>query len=573
MTWKTGWLRPWVVAVAIGVSLCPSVAAAQTPAVVATPHAEEGIPVENALVRSKCGGCHRADANNRMSRISYRRASPENWQLTVERMISLNHVVLNAADAHAIVKYLADHNGLAPEEARAVAFETERGVIEYIYPGDQETGALCQGCHSIGRVMSERRTSEEWGLLIAMHRSYYPLVDNQPIANGQGFRRSRALPPDATDKRQPMEKAIAYLSKTYPLITPEWAAWPAASVPAALGGRWAVTANVPGKGPAFGEMTVTPDASAPDSFVTKTTLTIPRTGETVTRNGKGLLYTGFQWRGRGFDARKPDEPWREVMLVGRDQTEMSGRWFTGAYDETGIDVKLKKVTSAPAVLGTAEMSLKRGATAATLHVFGVNLPTVTAADIILGQGLRVTQVSNAGPTAMTLQVSVAPDAALGPRDMSVAGTVRPSALVVYDKIDGLQVLPRAGLSRTGGVVYPKQFQQFEAMAFANGPDGKPDTADDLPLGIVSATWALEEYTATYDDDDVKFVGSIDAKGLFTPNNDGPNPERRGNRNNVGDVWVVASYTPDGASEPIRGRAHLLVSVPIFMRWMTSEVGK
>ena len=111
------------------------------------------------------------------------------------------------------------------------------------------------------------------------------------------------------------------------------------------------------------------------------------------------------------------------------------------------------------------------------------------------------------------------------------------------------------------------------MAFANGPDGKPDTADDLPLGIVNATWALEEYTATYDDDDVKFVGSIDAKGLFTPNNDGPNPERRGNRNNVGDVWVVARYTPDGASEPIRGRAHLLVSVPISMRWMTSEVGK
>jgi quinohemoprotein amine dehydrogenase len=318
---------------------------------------------------------------------------------------------------------------------------------------------------------------------------------------------------------------------------------------------------------------VTPDASAPDSFVTKTTLTIPRTGETVTQTGKGLLYTGFQWRGRGFDAGKPDEQWREVMLVGRDQAEMSGRWFTGAYDETGIDVKLMKVTSAPAVLGTAELSLKRGATAATLHIFGVNLPTVTASDISLGQGVRVTQVSSAGPTAITLQVSVAADAAPGPRDMSVAGTVRPSALVVYDKIDGLRVLPRAGLARTGGVVFPKQFQQFEAMAFTNGPDGKPDTGDDLPLGIVTAKWTLEEYTATYDDDDVSFVGSIDATGLFTPNNDGPNPQRRGNRNNVGDVWVVASYTPEGASAPVRGRAQLLVSVPIFMRWMTSEVGK
>ena len=566
ITGKTVWLRALVLAGAVGLTLVPTVATAQS-------ETDAGIPVTNELVRSRCGGCHRPDANNRMSRISYRRASPENWQRTVERMVSLNHAAVNATDARAIVKYLADHNGLAPEEARAVAFESERRVIEYTYPGDAETAALCQGCHSMGRVMSERRTSEEWGLLIAMHRGYYPLVDNQPIANGQGFRRSRALPADATDKRQPMEKAIAYLSKTYPLITPEWTAWSVASAPAALGGRWAVTANVPGKGPAFGEMAVTADTSAPDSFATTTTLTIPRTGETVTRTGKGLLYTGFQWRGRGFDAGKPDDPWREVMLVERNRAEMSGRWFTGAYDEIGIDVKLTKVTSAPAVLGIAELSLKRGVTAATLHVFGVNLPTVTASDISFGQGVRVTQVSNAGPNAMTLQVTVAPDAAPGPRDMSVAGTVRPSALIVYDKIDGLQVLPRAGLARTGGIVYPKQFQQFEAMAFANGPDGKPDTADDLPLGLVTAKWGLEEYTATYDDDDVKYVGAIDGNGLFTPNNDGPNPDRSGDRNNVGDVWVVASYTPEGSSEPLRARAHLLVSVPIFMRWMSSEAGK
>ena len=77
--------------------------------------------------------------------------------------------------------------------------------------------------------MSERRTKEEWGLLVAMHRGYFPLVDNQPMQNGQGFRRSRALSgPDVTDNGQPMEKAIAHLSKTFPLITPEWTAWSAA---------------------------------------------------------------------------------------------------------------------------------------------------------------------------------------------------------------------------------------------------------------------------------------------------------------------------------------------------------
>jgi len=60
-----------------------------------------------------------------------------------------------------------------------------------------------------------------------------------------------------------------------------------------------------------------------------------------------------------------------------------------------------------------------------------------------------------------------------------------------------------------------------------------------------------------------FVGTIDpASGLFTPNVDGPNPQRKGERNNIGDVWVVATYTPPGASAPLRGRSHLLVSPPL-----------
>src|SRR5205814_5062447 len=95
----------------------------------------------------------------------------------------------------------------------------------------------------------------------------------------------------------------------------------------------------------------------------------------------------------------------------------------------------------------------------------------------------------------------APNAPLGARDLSVAGTVKPSALVVYDKIDGIKVLPQAGMARVGGNVFPKQLQQFEAVGINNGPDGKPDTADDLNLGLVNVKWSIEEYTATFGDDD------------------------------------------------------------------------
>jgi len=87
------------------------------------------------------------------------------------------------------------------------------------------------------------------------------------------------------------------------------------------------------------------------------------------------------------------------------------------------------------------------------------------------------------------------------------------------------------------------------------------------LDAGEATWSVEEYTATFDDDDVKFVGEIDAKnGLFTPALDGPNPSRSGNRNNVGDVWVVATHALGAGAAPMRARAHLVVTVPLYMRW-------
>jgi quinohemoprotein amine dehydrogenase len=89
-------------------------------------------------------------------------------------------------------------------------------------------------------------------------------------------------------------------------------------------------------------------------------------------------------------------------------------------------------------------------------------------------------------------------------------------------------------------------------------------------------WSLEEYTATFHDDDIRFVGQLNENGLFTPNIDGPNPNRSGNRNNVGDVWVVAAYAVPGAeaaAKPLKARAHLLVTVPLYMDWDYREVGR
>ena len=556
-------------------------AAAQPPpaAPAATPPADEGIPVQSELVRSRCGSCHKSDDKMRMTRISYRRASPENWEKTIKRMVSLNHVNLEPADARNILKYLSDHNGLSPEEVRPIAFEAERRMIDYTYT-DKETSDTCSSCHTIARVMSERRTKEEWGLLVDMHRGYYPLVDNQPMNNGQGFRRTR--PPQTEpgadgrppDNRHPMDKALEHLSKTYPLNSPSWAAWSASVQPAKLAGKWAVTGYQTGKGAIVGQVVISADPSTPDGFNVDTHYIIARTGEAVTRAGKAIVYTGFQWRGRG-GLPGSNNVWRESMMVERDWRQMSGRWFTGAYDEIGIDVKLVRLGSDPAVFGSDLTALKTASNGRAVKIYGANLPAnVKPEDVGFGQGVKVARIVSSKPDEIVVEVDVAANAPIGPRDVSVAGAVKPATLVVYEKIDGIKVVPLSGMARVGGAVFPKQLQQFEAIGTLNGPDGKPGTADDLELGMVDVTWSVEEYTATFGDDDTKYVGTIDEKGLFTPNVDGPNSKRSGNRNNIGDVWVVAELAPTMPSaKPLRARAHLLVTVPIYMAWFTSEGGR
>ena len=89
-----------------------------------------GIPITDPTVKRVCGDCHPSDAQGRMSRISYRRTTPEGWQETIRRMATLNQATIEPADARQIVKYLSDTLGLAPDEARPGAFEVERRLID-----------------------------------------------------------------------------------------------------------------------------------------------------------------------------------------------------------------------------------------------------------------------------------------------------------------------------------------------------------------------------------------------------------------------------------------------------------
>jgi quinohemoprotein amine dehydrogenase len=571
-------MKAWArVAAAVAFGLA---AHAQQPAPSPTPAPEpkpeeEGIPVTSAAVKEACGACHAPDAKGLMTRLSFRRTTPEGWQQTIRRMAALNGAGIEPDKAREALRWLADNLGLAPEEARPAQFEVERRMIDYKYT-DKDTEQVCSKCHSMGRVLTERRTKEEWELLIAMHRGFFPLSDFQAFRRLEPRRTTPGADGRPPDNRHPMEKALAHLAPTFQLRTPEWAAWSANARPARLEGRWALSGSQPGRGPVYGEVRIVAKPGAPNEFTTETRYQAARGGAAVERRGQAIVYTGFQWRGRSTASSEP-ESLREVMFVERDWRKIAGRWFTGGYDETGLDVTLTRIGNDPIVLGVAPIALRAGAAGQPLRIHGVNLPAaLRPGDVDFGPGVRVARVVAAASDGATLELDVDKDAVVGPRDVFVAGATRAEAAVVYKEVDALKVTPQAGLARVGGITFPKGYQQFEAVAISNGPDGKPGTKDDLSLGVVEAKWSIEEWNATYADDDKAFVGTIDpASGLFTPAEEGPNPKRSGSRNNVGDVWVVATIGADSPLKPgrtLRGRAHLVVSVPLYMRW-DAQVGQ
>jgi quinohemoprotein amine dehydrogenase len=558
----------------------PSAAAAADP-----DKKDEGIPVTSDVVKQKCASCHSADDKGRLTRISYRRTTPEGWEQTIKRMVALDGLKIEPAEAREVLRYLSDHQGLAPEEAKPAAFEVERRLIDFQYASDKDdkdkktTEETCIACHSFGRVMSQRRTKEDWELLVAMHRGYYWLSDFQAFRRSGPPRREPGPDGRPPDNRHPMDVALAHLTSAFPLATPEWSAWAATMRPPQLKGTWALSGYQMGKGPVYGTVTITPQGGADSSeFTTQTNYTIPRTGERVTRTGKAIVYTGFQWRGRSNQADNSHEL-REVMFVDRDWRQVQGRWFTGAYEEIGIDVRLERLGTDPVITGIAQPMVKIGVAGQELRIFGANLPgRLAASDLNFGPGITVERIVSVEPGQLVVSVAAAKNATPGRRTVFVAGATGDASIAAYDTIDFIKVTPQAGLARVGGVNFPKQLQQFEAAAYANGPDGKPNTKDDIDLGLVDASWAVEEYTATFEDDDKDYVGTIDPKsGLFTPNVDGPNPKRKHGTNNYGDVWVVASYQPSGAgstpSKTLKARAHLLVTVPLYMKWDQPEVAK
>jgi quinohemoprotein amine dehydrogenase len=539
---------------------------------------EEGIPVTDALTISKCTACHIQDSKGDLSRISWIRTTPEGWSQAIKRMVRQNGLQISPSEAHSVIKYLASDHGLAPEEAKPVMYMTEQRIQdETLIPNEAVRGA-CASCHAFGVPMQWRRSKADWKLLQNLHVALYSQAEvmyRRPASSA-----GTEGPADPND-RGPTQADVAldFLSKNAPLHTPQWEAWRARMRTPQLDGKWLVSASVPGKGRFVGEMTVEP-GPAKDEFKTSVLLTSLKDGSILKRTGTSLVYGGYAWRGRshGTPGAKLDDlnsDAREALWIAPNQSSAEGRWYWGEYQEFGFDVKVMRA-GGPAVIAVAPYALKAGSSGLPVKIYGSSLPTSLAAgDVRLGSGVTVTKVVSATPSEVDVEVDVAADATSGPRDAEVKGAVLERAVPVFHKVDYIKVTPETALARLGSDVHPKGYQQFEAIGYENGSDGKPNTADDVALGPIDVDWKVEEFMAVYNDDDKDFVGKLGPTALFTPASDGPNPKRKFSRNNYGDVWVVATARTerDRFGKPLSGRAYLVVTVPSYQRWDQPEVSQ
>ncbi|HGY91842.1 MAG TPA: quinohemoprotein amine dehydrogenase subunit alpha [Planctomycetes bacterium] len=528
-----------------------------------------GIPVTNQLVIDRCKACHDIDEEGRMSRISYMRKSPEGWEISIKRMVRLYEVPLVPSEAREMVRYLSNDHGLTRSEAARGLYEAERRVHWSEADRDQDLRKTCGACHTLGRVLSQQRDGKEWKLLKATHLAFFPLADFQAFRGRSMFGRDSGIDfenmteaeieeifeqrrREARRKGDRADKVLRALAKSQPLMSESWKSWSVNRRSVPLEGTWAVKGHEVGQGDLFGKLVIRKESD--DAYVTEWQLT-RADGTSLTRRGKGLLYAGYSWRGRA-SGDGDGETWREVLLLNESWDGMSGRLFWGAYNEIGIDVELMRLTGTPRIFAVQNGALPIPSESVRITVLGDGFPEdLEADDFSLGQGVTVKAATREGPDRVVLIVDVSVEAKGGRRKVSFRATPGPDLLVLYDTVDYIKVEPGRGLSRVGGRTMPAQTERFEAWSMNRGPDGRLYTEDDYPIEVVPAKWSLEEFPIRENDDDVRFVGRIDPDtGVFTPALDGPNPERKYEANNVGEVYVVAETELEVRDVPLTRKA-------------------
>lgn len=519
-----------VVVTAVGISMAANAARADEAA------------SSDKLVAEKCGGCHDKGPDGRRVRIGAIRKTPEGWDQTLRRMQQWHYVHLSEAEQRLLVKHFADTQGLAPEETAPFRAVVERrpGTIEST--DDHELAVYCARCHSYARTGLQRRDAPEWLKLVHTHVGQWPTLEYQASSRDREW--WRVATTELPDR----------LGQKFPFTSAAWTAWQG-HAPVDLAGTWRVAGHRPGKGDYAGTLAV--ERTGPDQYAVQHRLVFAD-GTQLEGRGESIVYTGYEWRGT---ATLGEQAVHEVFQVSADGARLNGRWF---FDDAVIGGDLAAVRAGQQEILAVQPPFLKAGQESVVTIVGSGL----AGPVDLGPGVTVGKVLTASADSVAVVAIAEAATAIGPRDVAVGAARRNGGLVVYDRPDSVRVEPGYDIARVGGNggPVPTVPAQFEAVAYLNGPDGKPGTADDVRIGVLPAAWSVGNYDAeAAAADDAAYGGRIDQTGLFVPAGAGPNPARQG-ANNAANLTVKAAVTDGPAT--LQGMAHLIVTL---QRWNDSPI--
>lgn len=492
------------------------------------------------ILNARCSSCH-ARTDHGLDRIKDQRKTPEAWDMTIVRMMQLHGVEITSDERAAMVKYLADTQGLAPAETEGFRYILERAPAVFETPPSDDLAAMCARCHSFARVALQRRTEEEWTKLSHFHLGQYPTAEYQALGRDRNWWEiaSEQMPPE--------------LAKLYPLQTEAWDSWKDRPAPD-LEGSWRFVGNEPSLGNFHGDATFS--NAGDDRYDYELTITYDG-GESLSGQGSSILYSGFEWRSR---TTIDDEVSLQVLALNEDGDSLSGRWFYEDRDSIGGRMTAVRAGDGVSRVLSVSPAYLRAGESGEIAIHGVGLE----GDVALGDGMTIDSIIASDADTIVVRASAAADAAAGSRAIGVGDTGADGLFAVYQQIDRLSVEPAYNVARVGdggGPLAPVP-AQFEAIGWLNGPDGAPGTDDDIRLGAMPATFGVADFDEVAETmKDTAYAGEMQANGIFLPAAAGPNAERPYATNNAGNLKVIAIVEDGG--QTLTGEGQLLVTV---QRW-------
>ncbi|MDR5903390.1 quinohemoprotein amine dehydrogenase subunit alpha [Halomonas icarae] len=499
------------------------------------------------ILREHCTLCHAETTTEsgaaHFSRISDQRKTPEGWHMSINRMLHLRGVWLPPQEKQALVEYLANTQGLAPSEAAPFRYLLEQDTNRVETEVDPNLEQMCARCHSAARFGLQRRTEQEWQYLVNFHMGQFPTTELHAMARDREWYRL------AHDEVAPE------LAERYGLKSEAWEEWLSQDKPL-LKGSWRVIGFVPGKGEYDGRMTAVPDEDG-NGFMLQMKGHYAD-GSPLEGEGHARVYTGYEWRGT---LMLDDVEMRQVLAADPEGETLRGRMFLADSRRLGGAMNAYKDHERTEVLaiqpGYLRLGESREVTLIGQHLNG---------EVSLGEGVRVEEVIERSDDRIRMRISAAAKGSPGVRDVTVGEATGDNILAVYDRLARLEVEPAHALARVGGNggQLDKMRVAFRAVGYAAGADGEVGTDDDLRLGYMPADWSIipADETAAHEQD-ADYAGTIDAHGIFTPGDAGPNPERPKSANNVGRLKAVA--TVDDGTDQVSGESRLLVAVQDYVQ--------